>query len=95
MVLMLVRCRRGIFARSPRHSVIWPTIHSIREASHASNPQATSAMALPHRFCWPHCGIDGKDYQICLRCGTAFEYDLAKMHRTRRLVLPTNAMTRR
>lgn len=49
----------------------------------------------PHRFSWPHSGIDGKDYQICLRCGTAFEYDVAKMHRTRRLVLPTSAMTRR
>ena len=47
MVLMLVGRLRGIFARSHRHIVVWPTIHSIREASDARNPQATSAMALP------------------------------------------------
>jgi hypothetical protein len=29
----------------------------------------------PHRFSWPHSGVHGQDYQICLRCGTAFEYD--------------------
>jgi hypothetical protein len=28
-----------------------------------------------HRFSWPHSGIHGQDYQVCLRCGTAFEYD--------------------
>ena len=48
----------------------------------------------PHRFSWPHSGIDGRDYQICLRCGTAFEYDVTKMRRTGRLVLPTGAMSR-
>jgi len=38
-----------------------------------------------HRFSWPHSGIDGKDYQVCLICGTIYEYDWAKMRRTRRV----------
>ena len=42
----------------------------------------------PHRFSWPHSGIDGQDYQVCLLCGTAFEYDVNTMRRTGRLVLP-------
>jgi hypothetical protein len=42
----------------------------------------------PHRFSWPHSGIDGQDYQVCLLCGTAFEYDVSTMRRTGRLVLP-------
>jgi hypothetical protein len=48
----------------------------------------------PHRFSWPHSGIDGRDYQICLRCATAFEYDVILMRRTGRLVLPAGAMSR-
>jgi hypothetical protein len=43
----------------------------------------------PHRFSWPHSGTNGQDYQVCLICGTAFEYDLNTMRRTGRLVLPT------
>jgi hypothetical protein len=42
----------------------------------------------PHRFSWPHSGIDGQDYQVCLLCGTAFEFDVSTMRRTGRLVLP-------
>jgi hypothetical protein len=38
-----------------------------------------------HRFSWPHSGIDGHDYQVCLICGTIYEYDWAMMRRTRRL----------
>lgn len=38
-----------------------------------------------HRFSWPHSGIDGRDYQVCLICGTIYEYDWAKMRRTRRV----------
>ena len=26
----------------------------------------------PHRFSWPHSGVHGQDYQVCLICGTAF-----------------------
>ena len=48
----------------------------------------------PHRFSWPHSGIHGQDYQVCLRCGTAFEYDTTAMRRTGKVVLPTGAMSR-
>ena len=48
----------------------------------------------PHRFSWPHSGIDGHDYQVCLLCGSAYEYDWTTMRRTGRLVLPSGAMSR-
>jgi hypothetical protein len=89
MVLMLVRCLRGILL------VVLATSRSGQQYIRFERPVMPALLKqllqwlCPHRFSWPHCGIDGKDYQICLRCGTAFEYDLAKMHRTRRLVLPT------
>ena len=38
-----------------------------------------------HRFSWPHSGIDGRDYQVCLICGTIYEYDWGKMCRTHRV----------
>ena len=40
-----------------------------------------------HRFAWPR--IDGNDghYQICLDCGTAYEYDWKMMRRTGRLAV--------
>jgi len=41
-----------------------------------------------HRFSWPHCGVDGQDYQVCLICGVAYEYDLVTMRRVRRLESP-------
>jgi hypothetical protein len=44
----------------------------------------------PHRFSWPH-SIHGQDYQVCLLCGTAFEYDVTAMRRTGRLVAPSGA----
>jgi hypothetical protein len=47
----------------------------------------------PHRFLSPHSGIHGQEYQVCLRCGTAFEYDTTAMRRTGRVVLPTGAMS--
>jgi hypothetical protein len=34
------------------------------------------------------------EYQICLRCGTAFEYDTIVMRRTGKVFLPTGAMSR-
>jgi hypothetical protein len=48
----------------------------------------------PHRFSWPHSGAHGQDYQVCLLCGTAYEYDWTTMRRTGRLALPTGAMNR-
>ena len=41
----------------------------------------------PHRFSWPHSGVEGRDYQVCLLCGTAFEYDTVNMCRTGRIML--------
>jgi hypothetical protein len=38
-----------------------------------------------HEFSWPHSGFCGQDYQVCMRCGAVYEYDLSKMRRTRRL----------
>ncbi|HET9309466.1 MAG TPA: hypothetical protein VFO46_25850 [Candidatus Sulfotelmatobacter sp.] len=38
-----------------------------------------------HRFTWPRTDGNGHDYQICLACGTAYEYDWKLMRRTRRL----------
>jgi hypothetical protein len=38
-----------------------------------------------HRFSWPHTGVHGKDYQVCLICGAAYEYDWTTMRRTGRL----------
>lgn len=36
----------------------------------------------PHRFSWPRIGVNGQDYQVCLICGTAYEYDWTTMRRT-------------
>jgi len=47
-----------------------------------------------HRFSWPLSGVGGKDYQVCLRCGAAYEYDVDKMRRTRRLDLHAGATGR-
>jgi hypothetical protein len=44
-----------------------------------------------HRFSWPHTGVHGQDYQICLLCGVAYEYDLTTMKRTRRLAPPEDS----
>ena len=47
----------------------------------------------PHRFSWPHSGTHGRDYQVCLICGAAYEYDWTTMRRTGRLVVPLAAQT--
>jgi hypothetical protein len=39
-----------------------------------------------HRFSWPRVESDGRHYQICLQCGTSYEYDWSLMHRTNRLM---------
>ena len=41
----------------------------------------------PHRFAWPRLSSNGQHYQICLVCGTAYEYDWKKMQRTDRLLV--------
>jgi hypothetical protein len=38
-----------------------------------------------HRFTWPRVDAYGRDYQICLDCGAAYEYDWKEMRQTRRL----------
>jgi hypothetical protein len=39
-----------------------------------------------HRFTWPRVDDCGRHYQICLLCGTAYEYDWRMMRRTDRLL---------
>jgi hypothetical protein len=41
-----------------------------------------------HRFTWPRLDGNGQHYQICLLCGTAYEYDWQTMRRTSRLLVP-------
>ncbi len=41
-----------------------------------------------HRFSWPHTSVYGQDYQVCLSCGVAYEFDCATMTRTGRLAGP-------
>ena len=45
-----------------------------------------------HRFSWPRIDDDGRHYQICLRCGIAYEYDWTLMRRTRRLMAPSSRL---
>jgi hypothetical protein len=40
-----------------------------------------------HRFAWPRLTGNGQHYQICLVCGTAYEYDWTMIHRTDRLLV--------
>ena len=42
-------------------------------------------MLCRHEFSWPHTGAHGQDYQVCLICGTVYEFDCETMQRTRRL----------
>ncbi len=41
-----------------------------------------------HRFSWPRIDDNGRHYQVCLACGTAYEYDWEMMRRTGRLLAP-------
>ena len=45
----------------------------------------------PHRFSWPHSGAHGQDYQVCLLCGTVYEYDVVNMCRTGRVITPVES----
>jgi hypothetical protein len=47
----------------------------------------------PHQFSWPHSGIHGQDYQVCLICGTAYGYDWTTMRRTGQLSAPPDGRT--
>ncbi len=38
-----------------------------------------------HRFAWPRTDAFGRNYQICLDCGTAYEYDWDGMRQKGRL----------
>jgi len=48
-------------------------------------------MCCRHRFSWPHAGLHGQDYQVCLICGVAYEYDCSTMQRTGRLAVTETA----
>ena len=39
-----------------------------------------------HRFSWPRIDSHGCHYQVCLACGTAYEYDWEGMRRTNRVL---------
>ncbi len=39
-----------------------------------------------HRFSWPRIDDSGNHYQICLSCGTAYEYDWKTMRRSGKLL---------
>jgi len=39
-----------------------------------------------HRFAWPRTDAHGHHYQICSRCGIAYEYDWISMRRTEHLL---------
>lgn len=41
----------------------------------------------PHRFSWPRIDDNDRHYQVCLLCGTAYEYDWKTMCRTNRIVI--------
>ena len=46
-----------------------------------------------HRFTWPRCDSEGRHYQICSLCGTAYEYDWGMMRQTgRELAGPAQVM---
>jgi hypothetical protein len=44
-----------------------------------------------HNFSWPQTGPQGRDYQTCVLCGAAYEYDWVTMRRTHRLADPGEA----
>jgi hypothetical protein len=39
-----------------------------------------------HRFSWPRIDNHGQHYQVCLACGTVYEYDWDGMKRTGRVL---------
>jgi hypothetical protein len=44
-----------------------------------------------HYFSWPRTDSEGRYYQICSRCGVAYEYDWGAMRRTDRRVAQITA----
>jgi len=44
-----------------------------------------------HHFAWPRTDADGRHYQVCLACGSAYEYDWKTMRQTGRLLTPPTA----
>ena len=38
-----------------------------------------------HSFSWPRVDEQGRHYQVCSKCGVAYEYDWAAMTRTQHL----------
>jgi hypothetical protein len=54
----------------------------------------THLLGCTHRFSWPRIDNDGHHYQICLACGTAYEYDWRTMRQTGRLLATVVEQTR-
>ena len=44
------------------------------------------ARSCSHRFTWPRLDGNGQHYQICLTCGSAYEYDWKTMRLTDKLL---------
>ena len=42
--------------------------------------------ACTHRFAWPRVDENGRHYQVCVACGTAYEYNWETMQRTTKLM---------
>jgi hypothetical protein len=45
--------------------------------------------ACTHRFTWPRMDASGRYYQVCLACGTAYEYDWELMRQTGKVLNDT------
>ena len=46
-----------------------------------------SYLRCAHKFSWPQTGADGRDYQVCVRCGARYLYDWQSMRQTRRVTI--------
>jgi len=92
---MLCYCRLSCSLRAMK-AFLWPRMFDALFARVLMSTLLRQILRFlcPHRFSWPHSGVHGQDYQVCLRCGTAFEYDTISMRRTGKVVLPTRAMSR-
>ena len=71
-----------------RDRLSWP----LRNGGGMSTPFLTRLLqsCCRHNFSWPHIGTHGHDYQVCVLCGAAYEYDWTTMKRTRRIAVADN-----
>ena len=72
---------------------VWPTRLVCDRIRHGKDQVGMPAQFIkrlfeklcPHQLSWPHSGVHGQDYQVCLICGATYEYDWTTMRRTGRL----------